>query len=193
MSLQSGSRTVLERMARPYDPPTYADKLNLLRNHIPGLALTTDIMVGFPGETEAEHEESLAFVREMRFSGAHIFTFSPRPGTPAADMPGQVPAHVKHRRYRDMKQVTSASIDAARQAMLGRVVPVLWEERGEDHALAGLTDTYLRVHSRAEDLCPNSMTQTRIERVDADRVWGTPVPAPSGNAACGSGRFGGGQ
>ncbi len=178
MSLQSGCNTVLRRMRRAYRAETYAEKVAAIRAAIPGVAITTDIIVGFPGETEEEHRTSLAFVEEMAFAGAHIFPYSPRPGTPAATMPGQVPGDVKRRRYEQMKAVTDASADAFRQAMLGHVLPVLWEQREADGALSGLTDNYLRVHTPAGTVRPNTITPTRLTHMADGRLWGTPLECP---------------
>ena len=88
MSLQSGSDSVLKRMARVYDTAFYQEKFSMLREHIPDLALTTDIIVGSPGETEEEPQASLAFIEQMAFADAHIFTYSSRPGADAENMPG---------------------------------------------------------------------------------------------------------
>ncbi len=175
MSLQSGSNTVLRRMRRVYRAEEYAEKVTTIRAAVPGVAITTDIIVGFPGETEEEHRESLAFVREMAFAGAHIFPFSPRPGTEAATMPNQVPPEVKRRRYEEMKAVTDASAAAFQQAMLGQVLPVLWEQREADGVLSGLTDNYIRVHAPVGAARPNTITPTRLTHVEGERVWGLPV------------------
>ncbi|MDQ4074921.1 MAG: tRNA (N(6)-L-threonylcarbamoyladenosine(37)-C(2))-methylthiotransferase MtaB [Chloroflexota bacterium] len=165
MSLQSGSDSVLRRMRRAYRPESYADKVTAARAIIPEVAISTDIIVGFPGETEEEHRENLAFVEEMAFSSAHIFTFSPRPGTRAATMPRQVPNKVKKQRYREMQAITDRTAEQFRMMMQGTVQPVLWEQRGEDGIATGLTDTYLRVHSDDLRAARNRISTVRLGRV----------------------------
>ena len=100
LSMQSGCDTVLARMKRKYTTEEYMESLERLRNAFPGCAITTDMIVGFPGETEEEFEESLSFIRQCRFADMHIFPYSRRPGTPAAEMPGQLPNAVKEERSR---------------------------------------------------------------------------------------------
>ena len=100
LSMQSGCDTVLERMRRKYDTARYLESLELLRRFFPGCAVTTDMIVGFPGETEEEFRQSLEFIRKCAFAGMHIFPYSRRPGTPAADMPGQLGNDVKEERSR---------------------------------------------------------------------------------------------
>jgi threonylcarbamoyladenosine tRNA methylthiotransferase MtaB len=162
MSVQSGSASVLRRMARPYDPATYANKLAALRDAIPDLGVTTDIIVGFPGETDEEHAESLAFVDAMAYSGAHIFTYSSRPGTEAAQMPGHIPPAVKETRYREMKRAASRSAKAFEAAMLGKDVRVLWESRDNEGRAWGWTENYLRVYAPPGSAEPNTITTVTL-------------------------------
>lgn len=175
MSLQSGSDSVLRRMRRAYRTDSYAAKVDTARAVIPNVAITADIIVGFPGETEQEHRESLAFVEEMQFADAHIFTFSARPGTRAAEMPGQIHGDVRKRRYHEMKAVVDRSAAEFRDTMLGATLPVLWEQREADGTLSGLTDNYLRVHAPIGSVRPNTITPTRLDCIDGDRLWGEPV------------------
>ena len=142
LSLQSGSTGTLRRMRRPYTAEGYLQVLERVRS-IPGVAVTTDVIVGFPGETETEFEESLATVEAARFAKAHVFPFSPRPGTEAADLPGQVGPDVKKLRMERMLAMADRAERGFRLAHIGRKESVLWERGGQ-----GLTDNYLRV------LCP---------------------------------------
>jgi len=174
MSLQSGSDTVLRRMNRHYDGPHYAERLNWARNGIPGIALTTDIIVGFPGETEDEHRASLDFVRESAFSGAHIFTYSPRPGTQAAKMPDHLDAATKKARFREMKAVCDADAEAFRHSLLDTEQQVLWEAEKKSHA-SGLTDTFVRVRTDAALASPNTITTTLMRRAEGNVLFGEPV------------------
>lgn len=146
MSLQSGSDAVLRRMRRPYDGAAYAALVERIRRSVPGVAVTTDVIVGFPGETEGEHRESLELVRRVGFARAHVFSYSKREGTRAAEMPGHLPPPVVQRRTREM---IDAALPAEREfarGHLGETVSVLWE--GERDGLAfGTTDNYVRVWS----------------------------------------------
>ncbi|MEM7392694.1 MAG: MiaB/RimO family radical SAM methylthiotransferase, partial [Verrucomicrobiota bacterium] len=173
MSLQSGSDSMLQRMRRPYDSAAYAEKINQLQSTIPNMAITTDIIVGFPGETPAEHNESVTFVRSMAFSGAHVFTFSPRPGTDAATLPDQLPAGMKKERYREMKDVTAATAATYRDAMIGRNLSVLWEELSGEDTVTGLSENYLRVEGPRRDAALNTISSVDIESVDGDILRGS--------------------
>ena len=128
LSLQSGSDTVLVRMRRKYDTARYAQSVALLRKSFPGCALTTDLIVGFPGETEAELEESLAFCRQCGFAAMHIFPYSRRPGTPADKMPGQLTKAEKEARSARAIAVARALEQAYLSAQIGTTQEVLWEE-----------------------------------------------------------------
>jgi len=177
MSLQSGSDAVLRRMRRAYNTRQFAAKVTAARAAIPDVAITTDIIVGFPGESEAEHAESLAFVREMAFAGAHIFTFSPRPGTRAATMPDQIDASTKRARHAAMRAVTTASATAYRTAMIGESLPVLWEQARPDGTATGLTDTYLRGYAPPGSVEVNSIGPARLCFLYEDGLWAEPVAA----------------
>lgn len=178
MSLQSGADSVLKRMARAYDANAYRTKVRDLRQHIPDLGVTTDIIVGFPGETDEEHRESMCFVREMRFSGAHIFTFSSRPGTEAAAMTHQISRDVRQSRFREMREITDASARNFGLTMVGRIVPVLWEEHVPGVGLTGLSDNYLRVYTHKDSACRNSVQRVRLEREMDDGWWAVPEEVP---------------
>ncbi|HYN19387.1 MAG TPA: radical SAM protein, partial [Thermoanaerobaculia bacterium] len=147
LSLQSGSTETLRRMRRPYSAADYLALLDRVRAAIPGVAITTDVIAGFPGETEAEFEESLATVEAARFARVHLFPYSARPGTEAAGLPGQVQPQEKKARMERMQAVADRTERDFRLAHLGRRETVLWERpsHGVGH---GLTDNYLRV------LCP---------------------------------------
>ena len=148
LPLQSGCDATLARMNRRYTTAEFAALVATARAAIPDLAVTTDVIVGFPGETDAEFDASLAFVRELGFARVHVFPYSLRAGTPAARMPGQVPAPVKAERAKAMRAAAAASARAFRQQFVGRTMPVLWETSrpGADGPVwSGLTDNYLRV------------------------------------------------
>ncbi|MFP6906745.1 MAG: MiaB/RimO family radical SAM methylthiotransferase [Verrucomicrobiota bacterium] len=176
MSLQSGSASVLKRMARCYDPATYAEKLDAARV-IPGMAITTDIIVGFPGETPEEHTESLAFAKAMHFSGAHLFSYSLRPGTSAATLPDQGPAEVKKHRFHEMKAVIAQSERAFVESQLGEALPVLWQQAEHEGSLRGLSDNYLHVHTDPALAKPNTLTHTRLLHFQGRRIMAEPIPS----------------
>ncbi len=157
MSLQSGSTATLRRMRRPYSANAYADLVGELRTAIPGLALTTDVIVGFPGETSAEFEESLRFVEDMRFARPHIFTYSSRSGTHAENLPDPVPHPLKKERVAAMLEVGRASTGAFEAAHLGSQLDVVWEER-KGARWSGLTDNYIRVFAEVNDATERDLT-----------------------------------
>ena len=137
LSMQSGSDTVLARMRRKYDTARYYESVALLKRYFPGCAVTTDMIVGFPGETEEEFAESLAFLRKCGFASMHIFPYSRRPGTPADQMPGQLGNAVKEARSAAAIAVAAELNRSFREAMLGTVQEVLFEEQAAGDAPVG--------------------------------------------------------
>jgi threonylcarbamoyladenosine tRNA methylthiotransferase MtaB len=149
MSLQSGSESVLQRMRRHYSPAAYREKIDAIRRAVPEMAVTTDMIVGFPGETDDEHQASVGFVKEVSFADAHVFSFSPRPGTEASRMDPLVDPKVKAARYREMCAVTRASREQYLDEFLGRPVDVLWEKEQANGRRLGLSDHYLKIECEA--------------------------------------------
>ncbi len=150
MPLQSGSDNVLKQMGRDYTTRRYLEAAEMARQAIPDLALTTDIMVGFPAEGRQEFEECMTFCREIGFARMHVFPFSPRHGTSAAAMPDQVPPEEKERRKRMMLGLASASSRRFREAFLGRRMAVLWEAK-KGGSWQGLTGNYIRVYADSRE------------------------------------------
>ncbi|MDR0840188.1 MAG: tRNA (N(6)-L-threonylcarbamoyladenosine(37)-C(2))-methylthiotransferase MtaB [Christensenellaceae bacterium] len=144
LSLQSGSPTVLRRMNRRYTPEEYAQCVQALRKAMPGCAITTDVIVGFPGESEAEFEETLEFVRRMELARIHVFPYSRREGTAAYAMAGQLPRAVKAARAKRLIEAAAALEQAYVASLVGTRQAVLLEEM-EEGCAAGYTDTYVRV------------------------------------------------
>jgi threonylcarbamoyladenosine tRNA methylthiotransferase MtaB len=144
LSLQSGATATLRRMRRPYTAERYCRLVERVRAAVPGVAVTTDVIVGFPGETAAEFEESLATVAALGFAKVHVFPFSPRPGTAAAELPGAVPPAEKRRRMDRMMAAAAAAERRFHESHLGSRATVLWE-RPKDGRGSGLTDNYIRV------------------------------------------------
>ena len=165
LPLQSGCEATLRRMARRYTTVEFAALVSAARAAIPSLAVTTDVIVGFPGETDQEFAESLAFVEAMQFARAHVFPYSLRPGTPAARMAGQVPAPVKAGRAQTMRAVAAAGEQAFYRRFVGQTMDVLWESSQSGEAgvtWSGLTDNYLRVHTVHPANLANTLLPTRL-------------------------------
>ena len=174
LSLQSGSDTVLQRMRRKYNTARYLQSVRLLRQWFPGCAVTTDLIVGFPGETEAELEESLAFARECGFAAMHVFPYSRRPGTPADAMPGQVPKAVKAERAARAAVVAEELRRQYDTALIGSVQEVLFEQT-EDGFFTGHAKNYVKVYARGDGL-HNVVKQVRITALRSDGVEGELLP-----------------
>ena len=173
LSMQSGCDTVLQRMRRKYDTARYYESVGLLREAFPGCAITTDMIVAFPGETEEEFQQSLAFLRRCAFADMHIFPYSRRPGTPADTMPGQLGNAVKEERSRLAIQAAREMNAAYRQAMVGTIQEVLFE----DKALAlyyGHTPNYVKVYAAGEAL-HNQLRRVKITGLYEDGLMGLVV------------------
>jgi threonylcarbamoyladenosine tRNA methylthiotransferase MtaB len=130
LALQAGSDPVLRAMRRRYNTAQFARAVERLRAVVPAVAITTDIIAGFPGETEADHAATLAFARAIGFSRIHVFPYSPRRGTPAASLAEQVPEPVRDQRCADLRALGADLAAAYARRWLGQTVDVLWEEGG---------------------------------------------------------------
>ena len=162
LSMQSGSDTVLSRMKRKYDTARYYQSVKLLRKFFPECAVTTDMIVAFPGETEEEFAESLAFIRKCAFADMHIFPYSRRPGTPADKMPGQHNNATKEARSRAAIALAEEMSRAYREGFVGRTLEVLFEER-EGEFYTGHAPNYIKVYARGENLHNEIRTVTVLE------------------------------
>ena len=167
LSMQSGSDTVLARMKRKYDTARYYESVELLRKYFPGCALTTDMIVAFPGETEEEFEESLAFIRKCAFAEMHIFPYSRRPGTPADKMPGQHPNAVKEDRSRRAIAVASEMTRDYGRGMAGTIQEILFEE-AHLGIWSGHAPNYVRVSVKSDEDLHNQVRRVRILGDGAD-------------------------
>jgi len=165
LSLQSGCDEILKRMNRHYDTAEYKRIVDKLRECFPGCAITTDIMVGFPGETDEEFEASLNFAKVIRFAKAHVFAYSIRPGTRAASMKGQLTNAVKEERSRKMIRATDETAAAFLAEQVGQDVPVLFESRQSGLGLQGYTPNYSPVVVKTEEALTGEIRRVRI--VDA--------------------------
>ena len=163
LSMQSGCDSVLVRMRRKYDTARYLESVQLLKKAFPGCAVTTDMIVAFPGETEEEFGESLAFIRKCGFADMHIFPYSRRPGTPADKMPGQHPNAVKEERSKKAIAVAEEMSAAYRQALVGKPLQVLFEEP-EGQWFVGHAPNYVKVYVKAENL-HNQLRTVTVSRL----------------------------
>ena len=145
LSMQSGCDTVLARMGRKYNTARYLESVELLKKAFPGCAITTDMIVAFPGETEEEFQESLAFIRRCAFADMHIFPYSRRPGTPADKMSGQLPNAVKEARSRRAIEVAEEMAEDYRKSLVGTTQQVLFEEADGDYD-TGHAPNYMKVY-----------------------------------------------
>lgn len=176
LPLQSGCESTLRRMARKTTPDSFRKLVAAARAAMPDAAITTDIIAGFPGETEDEFAESLAFVNEMNFAGGHVFTYSPRPGTGAAKMKGQVRPELRKERNHILRAALDESEASYRKKFVGQKMSVLWEstsEMGEwGWQMEGLTENYLRVKAFAPSPRWNELDTVQIERGENDSLRG---------------------
>jgi threonylcarbamoyladenosine tRNA methylthiotransferase MtaB len=172
MSLQSGSNNVLKRMKRQYSTADYATTLSLIRSTVPRVAVTTDLIVGFPGETDAEFAESLSFCRSMGFARIHVFAYSKRSGTQAALMPQQVDEKLKKERSHIMLELARTSAMDFRSAFTGQTMDVLWEQKTPAGIWTGYTGNYIRVYGTNQGTQTNSITPARLVKPYRDGLWG---------------------
>lgn len=168
LSMQSGCDTVLARMKRKYTTEEYVESLERLRNAFPGCAITTDMIVGFPGETEEEFEKSLSFIRQCRFADMHIFPYSRRPGTPAAEMPGQLPNAVKEERSHRAIAVAQDMSETYRRGLIGTAQAVLVEGMEGEHSV-GHAMNYVKIY------IPGAYPRNEIQTVAVKSLYGDGV------------------
>jgi threonylcarbamoyladenosine tRNA methylthiotransferase MtaB len=166
LPLQSGSAATLRRMARKTTPESFRKLIESARSACPDMAITTDLIVGFPGETENDFLASLEYVRRANFAGGHVFTYSARPGTAAARMPGQVPHETRKRRNAEMRMVLDETARTYRANFLGTEQDVLWESTDsfgpEGWRLHGLTGNYLTVLTHSKEKLWNEISRVRL-------------------------------
>jgi threonylcarbamoyladenosine tRNA methylthiotransferase MtaB len=167
LSLQSGSDAVLKRMNRRYTGAEYLHSVELLRANMPECAITTDVIAGFCGETEDEHNETLAFCARAAFSRMHVFPFSVRKGTKAADMPGQLPKSVKSKRAAELIALGEQLTNAYLSLQIGSVVEVLAESDG-----TGYSGNYIRVRTGAPE---GEIVSIRLDGFDKETAYGTQI------------------
>jgi threonylcarbamoyladenosine tRNA methylthiotransferase MtaB len=176
LPLQSGCAATLRRMARKTTPASFRDLVAAARQIMPDAAITTDVIAGFPGETDEEFAESLEFIREMDFAGGHAFTYSPRPGTGAARLGGQVRHEVRKERNAVLRGLFEEGAKAYRQRFIGQKMSVLWESvtevNGQGWQMEGLTGNYLRVQAVAPQPRWNHLDRVELTRQTKDGLVG---------------------
>ncbi|MBR5126697.1 MAG: tRNA (N(6)-L-threonylcarbamoyladenosine(37)-C(2))-methylthiotransferase MtaB [Oscillospiraceae bacterium] len=171
LSMQSGCDSVLIRMKRKYDTARYYESVRLLNTFFPDCAITTDMIVAFPGETEEEFQQSLAFIRRCAFADMHIFPYSRRPGTPADKMPGQHGNATKESRSRSAIAVAEEMSRAYRENLIGTTLEVLFEEM-DGTFCTGHAPNYVKVYAQSENL-HNEIRTVTVTEVYKDGVIGT--------------------
>jgi threonylcarbamoyladenosine tRNA methylthiotransferase MtaB len=166
LPLQSGSAAVLRRMRRKTTPETFRALVVSARAVCPEIAITTDVIAGFPGETDEEFGETLDFVNGIQFAGGHVFTYSARPGTPAARMKNHIPRDIRKRRNAILRAAFAESGRVYRQKFVGQTLPVLWESASEltdqGWKMEGLTGNYIRVTAFAPEARWNQVDDVRL-------------------------------
>lgn len=175
LSLQSGSDSVLRRMNRQYSLTEYCEALSLIRAQVPDAAVTTDMITGFPGETEAEFEESYRSCRRLGFARIHVFPYSPRKGTAAAGMAVRVTGSVRTQRNQKLRALAGECAKFFIRQFSGRIMDVLWEKQ-TGGIWSGHTPNYIKVYSRSDDELANRIRPVKLLETRGDGVWGEPVP-----------------
>lgn len=171
LPLQAGSDEVLKDMNRHYDTEEFGRLIEQVEREVPGVAVSTDIIVGFPGETEEQFARGLEFVEKMNFSRMHVFPYSKRSGTPAAERKDQIQETVKKERAHRMQELAARKTEEFHKSFLGKTMRVLFETN-TDGVTDGLTDNYIRVYTDDEVTCGEIYT-VELQKLYKDGVWGT--------------------
>ncbi len=174
LPLQSGSDTVLKRMRRRYSRSQFRQAVERIRKLLPDAAITTDVIVGFPGETEADFNDTVRLCEEVGFASMHVFPYSSRPGTTAAHFDDDVPAQYKSERVGRLIELSKEQEMAYRTRFVGTIRPVLWETQ-KTAKWIGLTDNYIRVAANSDQELTNVITLARIDEVRGQTVAATIV------------------
>lgn len=176
LPLQSGSAATLRRMARKCSPDAFASIVSSARQACPEIAITTDLISGFPGEDENEFNDTLTFVQQIDFAGGHVFHYSARPGTAAANLPNQVPLPIRKERSAVLRELLAESSERYQKQFDGQTLQVLWESETQQdphpRQLTGLTDNYLRVYAESPQPLWNHISMVNIERHESGKLFG---------------------
>lgn len=171
LSLQSGSDSVLKRMNRKYDSSRFYESVTLLRSHFENPAITTDLIVGFPGETQEEFEETLGFLEKCKLSAVHVFPYSKRPGTPADKMPNQLSNELKSARSKEVIALTSRLEKEYQSQFIGKTLPVLLESQ-QNNLWTGHSPHYIPVTITSSNTCDNLQNTTKMVNITASTATG---------------------
>jgi threonylcarbamoyladenosine tRNA methylthiotransferase MtaB len=176
LPLQSGSPTVLKRMLRKTSPASFLNLIHSARGIIPTIAITTDLIAGFPAESEIEFAETLDFVREIGFAGGHVFNYSARPGTPAARIRQQVPKEVRKQRSHLLRAAFDEMSNAYRKQFIGQNLPVLWEastvRSADGWQIEGLTGNYIQVSTTVQEPRWNQLDSVHLTALTSSGLRG---------------------
>jgi tRNA-2-methylthio-N6-dimethylallyladenosine synthase len=177
LPLQSGSNRILKAMRRAYTAEKYIDLVRRIRHAREGIAITTDIIVGFPGETEEDYKQTRNLVDELQFDNAFVFRYSPRRHTPAAEMPDQIDEHIKEGRNQDLLQVVNESTHRSGERLVGRVVQVLCEGPSKTNPtrLMGRTRTNKIVVFEGNEKLIGEIVDVHVQRANGFSLYGTPL------------------
>ncbi|HRU38751.1 MAG TPA: MiaB/RimO family radical SAM methylthiotransferase, partial [Candidatus Goldiibacteriota bacterium] len=171
MSLQSGDDDILKSMGRNYSLDEYMAVMDYVLKKMPYAGITTDIIAGFPGETEKQHQNSLAFVRNHPFSRVHVFPYSDRPGTRASGMDGKVPAEEKKRRVKELLAAASDKEELFARKNIGRKLAALVESGKKGGFFTGYTENYIKVYLRADNESAGRLVQVIPEKIENMKVY----------------------
>jgi threonylcarbamoyladenosine tRNA methylthiotransferase MtaB len=175
LPLQSGSDRILRAMHRKYRPWHYRERVEKIRRAMPLAAIGADVMVGFPGETDALFEESRAFIASLPFTYLHVFTYSSRPGTPSAAMPGQVPVRVARERNRILRELAAEKNRKFRESLVGQTLAAITLDRGHAESTEALTDNYLKMRLKGS-LEPNQWLRAVVQGAPGEGLIGSASP-----------------
>lgn len=172
LPLQSGCDRTLSAMRRPYDTEQFREMMRRIRGKVPNIAITTDLMVGFPGETDEDFKESLVFCNDIAFSAMHIFKYSMRSGTPAAAMPDQIDPQIKERRAKQMADVAQKNKLDYERRFVGQTLRILVEEQTKDGLWTGHSSNYLLVTFPSENIRSGDFVDVKITSAERNRLLG---------------------
>lgn len=172
LPLQSGCDKTLSAMRRPYDTEQFREMMRRIRGKVPNIAITTDLMVGFPGETDEDFKESLVFCNDIAFSAMHIFKYSMRSGTPAAAMPDQIDPQIKERRAKQMADVAQKNKLDYERRFVGQTLRILVEEQTKDGLWTGHSSNYLLVTFPGENIRSGDFVDVKITSAERNRLLG---------------------
>ncbi len=172
LPLQSGSDRILDKMNRPYNQQEFLGYIENIKSTVPGIGLTSDLIVGFPGETETDFKETLKVVEEISFSRLHIFSYSPRPGTPAANMKDDIDGDIKKDRYNRLSQLGEKLAQNYRESISNNKLEVLFEDNSHDGMIIGYTGNYIRVGVEYQEDLVNKLKTVKLLKA----IGGEPYP-----------------